>query len=259
MKRGTPDHVKFHDLCIRLGIRRYQAMGVLEGIWHLAATQAKRGDIGKWSNEKISAWLQWERNADDLVNALVDSGWLDRDDTHRLVVHDWADHCDQTVRRSEDVKNHGLIAKANYTGPKAQNDAPKPTLAGDLAQAFAPSSPEPQEPLPTPLSPNELIAKRLAAQYAKTSGKRGLEGKAHECFREALEAGIDPQALEQAVVTCPKLATPWEIIDPLRNKPATDGKPKASGASFKERERESEREKLRKAMEEAERRQGKTT
>ena len=32
------------------------------------------------------------------ISALVDARWLDQDDQHRLVIHDWSQHCENWVR-----------------------------------------------------------------------------------------------------------------------------------------------------------------
>src|SRR5512133_1063877 len=101
MKRGVPSTIKFENLCRMLSIRKYEGVGLLEGIWHLTATQAKRGDIGKFSNVEIALWLGWSGDPDILISTLVQTGWLDECSVHRLIVPHWAEHCDQTVRRSE--------------------------------------------------------------------------------------------------------------------------------------------------------------
>lgn len=107
MKRGTPDHPKTKDLSNHLGIPIPYAIGLLEVLWHYTAKYAIQGNIGKWDNRAIAKALYWpEKKADGLVDALVDSGWLDRDSEHRLLIHDWQDHADQSVRKT--LKNHGL-------------------------------------------------------------------------------------------------------------------------------------------------------
>ena len=92
----------------RLKVTQYEAVGILESLWHMTATQAPRGDIGKWSNEDIAAQLEWAGDEKVLIDALVACGWLDRDPEHRLLVHDWSVHADQNVRRSPQVKRHGF-------------------------------------------------------------------------------------------------------------------------------------------------------
>jgi len=113
MKRGTPDHPKTKHLIQLLGIARYEAVGILESLWHFAANYAKRGDIGKWSNREIAAALDWRGDPEALIEALTEAHWLDPSDEFRLTIHDWPDHADQTVQRCEEVKKLGYASK-NY-------------------------------------------------------------------------------------------------------------------------------------------------
>ena len=108
MLRKAHESPKLKRLKRRLQIPQYQVVGLLESLWHMTATQAPRGDIGKWSNEDIAAHLEWAGNETELIEALVGCGWLDTDPRHRLLVHDWATHADQNVRRSPEVKAEGF-------------------------------------------------------------------------------------------------------------------------------------------------------
>ncbi len=98
MKTGTLDKIKFDVLKKLLGLPRYQVIGVLEALWYMTATNAQDGAIGRYSNLEIASWIEWSGNEDALIGALVTSKFLDRSDTHRLVVHDWAEHCPMHVK-----------------------------------------------------------------------------------------------------------------------------------------------------------------
>lgn len=98
MKHSTPQLLKFQRLQRRLGETKRGLVGLLELLWHGTATQAPQGDIGKFSNEEIAILVDWEGDYDQLVDALVDTGWLDRCSRHRLVVHDWGQHAPNWVR-----------------------------------------------------------------------------------------------------------------------------------------------------------------
>jgi 5-methylcytosine-specific restriction endonuclease McrA len=99
MKRAAADHPKIQRLQRRLSLTRFQAMGLLEAVWHFTGRYAPEGDIGRWADEEIAAWIEWTDAPEGLVEALVVCGWLDRDTTHRLLVHDWAEHADDPSRR----------------------------------------------------------------------------------------------------------------------------------------------------------------
>jgi len=99
MKRGTPEHPKVLSLMAELKMPLYSACGLLELLWHFAAKFALQGDVGRFSDKAIAKALGWRGEAQKLVSALVECGWLDRDKAHRLLIHDWKDHADQTVHR----------------------------------------------------------------------------------------------------------------------------------------------------------------
>jgi hypothetical protein len=98
MKTGTPDSIKFRRLQRRLKTSTVITVGTLELLWITTARNAPQGDIGRFSNEEIAIACDWPGDPDELVNALVECGWLDCHDYCRLVVHDWAEHCPNHVK-----------------------------------------------------------------------------------------------------------------------------------------------------------------
>lgn len=99
MKRGTPRHKKMHALASALGIRLYSAVGIMEMLWHYTGQHTPEGDIGSVPDAEIASAVSWEKKPEKLVSALVDSNWVNRHEKYRLYVHDWPDHCEQSVRK----------------------------------------------------------------------------------------------------------------------------------------------------------------
>lgn len=93
MKAGTLEKLKFKRLRSVLGLPDWQLVGVLESVWQATYHNAPAGDIGRLSNQDIAACIGWTDDPDTLVNALVETGWLDTDPIHRLLIHDWEEHC----------------------------------------------------------------------------------------------------------------------------------------------------------------------
>jgi len=166
MKRGTPDHPKMDHLSALLEIPRYAAVGIVESVWHLAQQYAKRGDIGKFAPEVIARKIDWRGESDTLVHCLWEAGWLDRCRCHGLRLHDWPDHADQTVSRSEEVKRLGFLgcySDASSVLAPDERDASQPSLA-----------------LPTPSRANADAASTLLAepqQRASRASRAGAERK----------------------------------------------------------------------------------
>ena len=74
MKREAIAHTKMKRLCRRMDLPLWQAMGLLEAIWHLAARETPRGDIGRLSDEDIALGIDYrgdESKMIEVIEALV--------------------------------------------------------------------------------------------------------------------------------------------------------------------------------------------
>lgn len=127
MKRGTPDHPKTKRLARILGLEDWGSVGILERLWHFTAKHAIRGDIGKWSDAEIADAIGWKGDLEQLLESLVQSGWLDRNKRYRLLVHDWHDHADDSVRKT--LKNRGetfaTLREKSRTFPESSGTIPE--------------------------------------------------------------------------------------------------------------------------------------
>ena len=88
MKMTTTRSPKFRRLMNLTGLNRAGAAGSLELLWLFVMEQSPSGDVGKWSDDDIESELAWEGESGVLIGALVDAGWLDRCEKHRLVIHE---------------------------------------------------------------------------------------------------------------------------------------------------------------------------
>lgn len=164
MKRGTPEHSKMRSLKRRLDLRLYEAMGVLEALWHLTDREAHLGDIGKLSDQTICDSIDWARDPKPLIDALVDSGWLDRCETHRLVIHDWHTHCTDALKKR--VQREGSkFASVDVRPPVADNGGQRPPVAASqpLPTQPNPAQPRPAAPCPAAAERSGLIDEARAA------------------------------------------------------------------------------------------------
>lgn len=144
MKRGTLEHPKLVELRDRLRVRRPTAVGYLEMLWHFTARFAPQGDIGRYSDRRIEAALDWSGGPGKLVDTLVNAGWLDRHPKWRLLVHDWHDHADDSVRkRLARYKLPFLSVLEEVTGQDAVSDR-EVSATVQTAEDFG-SLPEPSQ------------------------------------------------------------------------------------------------------------------
>ncbi|HBE71802.1 MAG TPA: hypothetical protein DDW52_26970 [Planctomycetaceae bacterium] len=98
MKDGTTEKLKFKKLKLRLGLAEWQLVGLLETLWKFTRQNCPQGDIGRFSDEDIAVSIEYSDDATELIAALTDCGWLERDDEFRLVVHDWSEHAPTFIK-----------------------------------------------------------------------------------------------------------------------------------------------------------------
>lgn len=97
MKRGTSRLLKTKNLARELKTELNAAVGILHMLWEFCAEVHPTGDIGRSPNCDIAEAVAWKKNPDVLVEALKKHRWLDEDSRCRLLVHDWPDHCEDSV------------------------------------------------------------------------------------------------------------------------------------------------------------------
>ena len=132
VKHSTPESIKFKKLQRRLGITRYATIGVLESLWIATIKNAPRGDIGRFDDETIAIECEWDKDAGLLVSALIECGWLDRSEEHRLVVHDWHDHAPYFVRGVV-AKSGGFLSLQNPCAEECKKELKTPTIVADYS------------------------------------------------------------------------------------------------------------------------------
>lgn len=133
MKRGGPDHPKTFALAEALGIRRRDAVGLLEMLFHFTSQYAPRGDIGRYSDKRIAAAVDWNGKPSKLIEGLLATGWIEHHSEVKLVVHDWWDHADRsTLQRlaragkSTVLQNVGVTGKVCTTDDGVTRTPPEP-------------------------------------------------------------------------------------------------------------------------------------
>lgn len=97
MKREAVSHTKMKRLCRALDVPLYQAVGMLELLWHTTSRQAPRGDIGRLTDDDIALSMDYRQDSSHMVSAICAAGWMDDNAEHRLIVHDWPDHAEDGV------------------------------------------------------------------------------------------------------------------------------------------------------------------
>ena len=193
MKHQTPDSMKFKRLQRRLGVPRVAVVGTLELLWIATQKNAPQGDIGRHTNEEIAIECDWEGDPDHLVAALIETGWLDECDNHRLVVHNWEKHAPGWVTRQLKRHKKELVTPSSppsvtRDGLEATNDTP--TVTDDALEATPNltqpnlTQPKKKRGKPRPESVDEVRA------YCEEARELGRPGSFLRSLRiQRLEAG----------------------------------------------------------------------
>ncbi len=107
--RGTLTHWKTRTLAAELSIQPCFALGLLEALWHTTAELAPAGNIGRLPNRAIAMEMFYEGDADKLIEALIISGHVDKNEQHRLVIHDWLQHADYNTKRKVERRGESMV------------------------------------------------------------------------------------------------------------------------------------------------------
>lgn len=148
MKKEAVTKLKFMQLKRRLRLPLWQAMGLLESLWRATEANAPAGDIGKLTDDEIAAAIEWEGDAAEMIAALVEFRWLNRDDGFRLYVNDWSIHCPNHLKggfaRVGKLFADQAVAARDVISPDGSKPVPKlahGTLNGQLSSQLLATQP----------------------------------------------------------------------------------------------------------------------
>ncbi len=176
--RAVPDHPKFARLKKLLKLPKYAVLGCLEGLWHFTGRYTPHGDLGKYSNEEIESWLDWDGDDGALIAALVAAGWLDVNPEHRLVVHDWHIHADDAtklaVKRS--VRPFVILCRDSVPtlSPQGSDTAEETATRRRLPEPVPEPVPEPEPVIPPA---NDRGQKNKSSGRGSISSSKGKPSK----------------------------------------------------------------------------------
>lgn len=131
MLKPTIANLKFELLASELSLPRWQVVGVLESLWLFAQYHAIDGNLTSFKSKQIAAWFGWKGDAESLIEALVNTEWLDLSAAGELTIHDWQDHAPNWVKG----------ALKSTLGKPSENPNAKRSAKGDAkrsARAYAP-------------------------------------------------------------------------------------------------------------------------
>lgn len=190
MKSSTPELLKFRKLQFRLGESRRGVVGLLELLWLATAKNCPQGDIGRFPNEEIALLVDWEGNPDELIEALIECRWLDEDNEHRLVVHDWQDHCPNYVKGNIAKYNKRFVADRPREHPR---EHPRDSPCDAPTKPSQAKSSQTKPPPPTP-AVTDLVENMSAIDWEVVEEflvRFGVD-QPRQCLNAAKQTGSTP-------------------------------------------------------------------
>jgi hypothetical protein len=213
--RAVPDHPKFARLKRLLGFGKGRCLGYLEGVWHFAGRFAPQGNIGKYADDDIESWVEWEGEPSALMNALAESGWIDRNPEHRFIVHDWSQYADDIVhtelaRKCLHFADGGIPRTGRLN--KAERERFQIWLAsqgsvrlsdsvaglGQTKSDFVTKPVPVPEPVPEPVFDHDMVATAVMAETS--SGGMRLRMRISEIAVNAIAAGRSGEYVRDMIV-----------------------------------------------------------
>lgn len=182
---------------------RPMAVGLLEMLWHFTAEFAPQGDIGKYSDGRIEGAMDWKGKPGKLLSALSTSGWVDRDEPTRLLVHDWEDHCDDSVRKK--LKRAGL----SFLKPTQKVTGQNPPLSDTVDGQRQPTKPSHAKPSHKPHAEYPATAAAIRERYPETGDDFVMRltiavGQKVAGLNGAVKGEPDDRIIAKAVKHCAK-------------------------------------------------------
>ncbi|TDA68003.1 MAG: HNH endonuclease [Clostridia bacterium] len=125
-------HPKTRRLARCLGISLPAAVGHLHYLWWWALDYARDGDLSKFEPEDIAGAALWEGDATAFIEALVKTGFVDRDE-EGLAIHDWGDYAGRLIeQREKQARRRELYADTSLTRAVRARDGDRCRYCGKV-------------------------------------------------------------------------------------------------------------------------------
>lgn len=120
LHQNLPAHRKVKKLKRLLRIKTPQAVGHLAMLWLWAVDNTPDGDLSTLDPEDIAEACEWPKDAEQLVQALMEAGFIDPD----AKLHDWSDYAGMLLDRRENQREQNRKRQQRYRNKrKADSNA----------------------------------------------------------------------------------------------------------------------------------------
>lgn len=157
MKHQTINLVKFKALSKRLRLPLCWTVGLLESLWVFACHNARDGRLVRFTSLELAGWMEYPGDEAEMVDALVETRWLDRDLDGHLSIHDWDKHKPNWLKGVESFGHGGFRPSSEPSSEPSSMPSNEPSYEPGIEppNQTLPSPPKPNEKKPPPPQPNE--------------------------------------------------------------------------------------------------------
>jgi hypothetical protein len=104
-------HPKTKRLARTLQVSLPAAVGYLQFLWWWALKYAPSGNLSRYTPEDIADAICWEGDAQQAVDALVSSGFIDDGGDGTLTIHDWYEYAGRLIEQREQHRKRSQRAR----------------------------------------------------------------------------------------------------------------------------------------------------
>lgn len=176
-----------------LSISWPEAVGYLHYLWWWALDFAQDGDLSKYESGDIADAVLWQRDPEELMSALIDSGFVDKTRTGGLEIHDWFDYAGKLVEQRTIQREQSRLRQQKRRDRLRESHTDNAEVTRDISEVTksqyttVPNStePYPTEPDITPPDnkptkapvPYEKIRELFNVKCPSLSKVMGINGK----------------------------------------------------------------------------------
>ena len=194
---------KLRSLAKEIGSSQNEALGVLNRLWLWGIHNASpEGEIESANKEDVvevlSIGLDKRYDPTGVVEALINTRWIDFDDGH-LYIHDWQEWQKQWYKAMKVREADNERKARERERRRAQREAtpaslPSPPIETATTAVEIANPPPPPAPAPKPKTEYTKDFEEFWASYPRKIGK----GEAYKCYMARLKDGWSPTELLEA-------------------------------------------------------------
>lgn len=191
---------KLRELSKEIGCSQNEALGILLRFWLWGINNAdKEGRITGADKEDVAEVLTVGKSkelvAEDIVEAMITTGWLDEEGDH-LFIHDWEEWQEQWYK-AMDFREKNAARQKKYRERQRQSDNAKPEPPAPAQKPELPDNPP--EP---PKAPAKKTSGYTSAfeEFWKAYPRKVGKGDAYKKYKARLNDGFSEEALLEAAI-----------------------------------------------------------